>query len=128
MTQLFYEGGPLFMGILSLILLTAIVMAVYFVATIIKSQSEDKHLETRLGYIKSIGLFGLVVGVFAQLIGLYEAFYAIQEMGDISPGLIAGGLRVSMITNLYGILIFLLSYLIWFGLIFLKSRFTDKKG
>jgi biopolymer transport protein ExbB/TolQ len=128
MTQLFYEGGPLFMGILTIIFIVAIAMAIYFAGKIIKGQSNDNHLRSRLSNLKSVGLFGLVVGVFGQLIGLYEAFNAIQEMGDISPGLIAGGLKVSMITTLYGIVIFLLCYLMWFGLLAVLSKSADKKN
>lgn len=126
MTKLFYEGGPLFMGILSLILIAAITMAVYFASMILKNKSGNGQLVNRLGYLKSIGLFGLVVGVFAQLLGLYEAFHAIQQMEDVAPSMLAGGLRVSMITNLYGVFIFLLSYLMWFGLVFIQSRLSDK--
>jgi biopolymer transport protein ExbB/TolQ len=129
MTQLFYEGGPLFMGILTIIFIVAIAMAIYFVGKIIKGQAINDHLiRSRLSNLKSVGLFGLVVGVFGQLIGLYEAFNAIQEMGDISPGLIAGGLKVSMITTLYGIVIFLLCYLMWFGLLAVLSKSADKKN
>ena len=39
---------------------------------------------------------------------------AIEAAMDISPAIMAGGLKVSMITTLYGILINLLSILIWF--------------
>ena len=111
------------MGILTLILLVNIVLAIYFAIMILNGKSQGKDQSgNRISLIKSVGLFAFVVGVFAQLIGLYSAFSAIQEMGDISPGLVAGGLRVSMITNLYGIAIFLLSYLMWFGLIFMNGK------
>lgn len=114
------------MGILTIIFILAIVMAVYFAGRIIKGQSNDRHFRSRLSNLKSVGLFGLVVGVFGQLIGLYEAFNAIQEMGDISPGMIAGGLKVSMITTLYGIVIFLLAYLMWFGLVAFQANSAGK--
>jgi biopolymer transport protein ExbB/TolQ len=71
-----------------------------------------------IGYIKQVGLFGLVVGVLGQLIGLFEAFEAIELAGDITLAMVAGGIRVSMITTLYGFLIFVFSFLIWAGLIF----------
>ena len=128
MTQLFYEGGPLFMGILTIILILAFVVALYFALKISKGGADDEKLRSRLSNLKSIGLFGLVVGVFGQLIGLYEAFNAIEDMGDISPGLIAGGLKVSMITTLYGFVIFLLCYLMWFGLVAFQSKSDSKKN
>lgn len=117
MTDLFYMGGPLFMGILSLLLLVIFSMTIFRAIQIL--QNDIAHETTflhRLTYIKSAGLFTLVFGIFGQLMGLYQAFSAIEQAGDISPALLAGGLKVSMITTLYGVSIFLLSYLIWLGL------------
>lgn len=123
MTNLFYMGGPLFMGILSLLFLVILSMAIF---RAIQIQKNDVDHETtfrhRLSYIKSIGLFTLVTGIFGQLIGLYQAFSAIERVGDVSPALLAGGLKVSMITTLYGIAIFLISYLIWLGLDYLVQK------
>lgn len=116
------------MGILTIILILAFVVAIYFALKISKGGADAEKLRSRLSNLKSIGLFGLVVGVFGQLIGLYEAFNAIEEMGDISPGLIAGGLKVSMITTLYGFVIFLLCYLLWFGLVALQAKSDSKKS
>ena len=56
----------------------------------------------------------MITGILGQLIGLTEAFKAIEAAMDISPAIMAGGLKVSMITTLYGIIINLLSILIWF--------------
>jgi len=44
------------------------------------------------------------------------AFSAIERAGDISPAIVVGGLKVSMISTLYGILIYMVSILIWFVL------------
>lgn len=127
--KLFYEGGPLFMGILTLILLVNIVLAIYLALQILNDkQNENSKIANRLSLIKSVGLFAFVVGIFAQLIGLFEAFGAIQQMGDVSPSMLAGGFQVSLITNLYGIAIFLFSYLMWFGLVFLKGKDTSDKS
>jgi len=57
-----------------------------------------------------------VVGILGQLLGLYQAFSVIEAAGAISSAILAGGLKVSMIPTLYGIVIFLLSYVIWLGL------------
>lgn len=123
MTNLFYMGGPLFMGILSLLFLVILSMAIF---RAIQIQKNDVDHETtfrhRLSYIKSIGLFTLVTGIFGQLIGLYQAFSAIEQVGDVSLALLAGGLKVSMITTLYGITIFLISYLVWLGLDYLVQK------
>lgn len=71
-------------------------------------------LEWGLKYIKALGLLALVVGVFGQVIGLFEAFKAIEEMREVPPSLLAGGLKVSSITTIYGFIIYIFSYLCWF--------------
>jgi len=54
--------------------------------------------------------------VLGQLIGLFSAFSAIESAQDVSPAIIAGGLKISMITSLTGIFIYLLSIVLWFFL------------
>jgi biopolymer transport protein ExbB/TolQ len=123
MTNLFYEGGPLFMGILTLILLVILIMGVTNGVAVSKNSSEDNDgLMRRLSRIKSVGLFALVFGILGQLIGLYSGFVQIQAMGNVSPAILAGGIKVSMITTIYGVIIFLIAYLIWFGLVALVER------
>jgi len=109
MIELFQMGGPLFMGILSIIFIGVIITTVYYL------KSSDKN-ETSLNRIKSLGQFAMVFGILGQLIGLYDAFKFIEQAGSISPGMLAGGFKVSMITTLYGIIIYVISYLIWLAL------------
>ncbi len=114
------------MGILTLILLAVLVMGVINAIAIFKNNSElNESLHQRLSPIKSIGLFGLVFGILGQLIGLYGAFVQIQAMGSVSPAILAGGIKVSMITTMYGAVIFLIAYLIWFGLVALLEKKRD---
>ena len=116
MFKLFYEGGPLFMGILSILLLLVIIATVFTVTGIIGRKFEiPESFRQRAGYIRSVGLFAMITGILGQLIGLYQAFIAIEKAGDISPALMAGGFKVSMITTLYGIFIYLFSLILWFG-------------
>ena len=76
----------------------------------------------RLKYIKGIGTVSLVTGFLGQMVGLYSAFMMIEQAREISPSVLAGGLKVSMITPLYGMIIFLLSYLLWLIADFMASR------
>lgn len=124
MFDLFYSGGPLFMAILTLIFIGMITVAVINGHPVIRREVADLATTARkIGYIKSVGLFALIIGILGQLIGLFDAFQAIEQVGNISPALVAGGFKVSMITTLYGFFIYTISFLIWFGLsIMLKKR------
>ena len=117
MLELFYMGGPLFMGILTIIFISMIAVAVVNGLPLLKDAPDDVEAAARkIGYVKSIGLFALIFGILGQLIGLFSAFQVIEQSVEISPAMMAGGFKVSMITTLYGFLICIISYLIWFGL------------
>ena len=107
------------MSILTLLLVVLLSISVYYGTLIIKSESEPELRNLyrhRITYIKSVGLLSLVVGIFGQLIGMYQGFSLIQSSGAISQSLLLAGIRISMITTLYGMVIFIISYLIWLGL------------
>jgi hypothetical protein len=115
MKELFYMGGPLFMGILTALLVVILAVCVFFMISIISGRASGiKNFRHQLTYVKSVGLFTMITGILGQLIGLMMAFTAIEQAMDISPAIIAGGLKISMITTLYGILIYLFSIILWF--------------
>lgn len=116
--ELFYMGGPLFMFIITI---WGIGMLVFSILKIINFFVQQKFTKSGIGLILLFGSLSMVTGFLAQAIGLFEAFNAIEQAGDISPSLMAGGFRVSMIAPLYGTFIFIFSLIIW-G--FLKEMYT----
>lgn len=123
MKDLFYMGGPLFMGILTILF---IAMLAWYVVTYLAYRSsgipDEKQALIKISNGRSLGLFAMITGILGQLIGLYQAFSAIEGAGDVSPALVMGGLKVSMITTIYGIIIYLISLFIWFLLSVLIGR------
>ena len=123
MFNLFRMGGPLFMGILTGILFIVLAIAVFNLILVLKKDYKDlDETRKRLRYMKSIGLFALVTGLLGQMIGLYMAFNAIEQAMDVSPAIMAGGLKVSMIVPMYGMVIFLISYLLYLVIDYIASR------
>ena len=119
------------MGILTILLVIILAISVYFAVLISSGKaSGKKNFWHQLSYIKSVGLFTMITGILGQLVGLHAAFEAIEGAMDISPAILAGGLKVSMITTLYGILINLLAFLIWFvlDLWYHKSGASETNG
>tara|TARA_B100001059_G_scaffold215188_1_gene232501 strand:- start:342 stop:650 length:309 start_codon:yes stop_codon:yes gene_type:complete len=94
MLDYFYMGGPLFMGMLTLIFIALVVAAVL---------KKD---------VKEIGLLALALGILGQLIGLMGAFEGIEAMGGVSQSILVGGLKVSSITSIYGLLIYIVSLIV----------------
>lgn len=116
MIDLFFNGGPIFMGLLTLILLSIVVLSGISV-TPIYTRKINNYQETirKINSIRSFGFFALIVGLLGQLIGLFSAFRAIK-MGEVeaSTSLFFEGFKISMITAVYGILIFSISVLAHF--------------
>jgi biopolymer transport protein ExbB/TolQ len=117
MLKLFYEGGPLFMGILTIVLIFLIVQSI----STYNKATDELLLQKNRSLLRGIGLVGLIIGILGQLIGMFDAFSAIQQMGHVPPAMLAGGLKVSMITTLYGLIIFLIAQLLWLGTHYLKK-------
>ena len=118
MLDLIFQSGPLFLGLITIIFFLILIVAYINGMPILKHTNENiEALRTRINYTKSLGLLALVIGVAGQLIGLYSAFGAIANVkGEISPQILIGGLKVSLIPTLYGLIVFIISYLIWLGL------------
>ncbi|HAD97290.1 MAG TPA: hypothetical protein DCG19_07775 [Cryomorphaceae bacterium] len=101
MVELFYEGGTLFMSTLTLELMLLVAVFVYFISR------KDVPAAKGVFIVRQLGLLAFISGVLGQAIGLYGALQGIEMMGNgISPEILAGGLKVSMICNIYGIIIF----------------------
>lgn len=123
MKDLFYMGGTLFMGVLTTLFLLILVYSVINLLAILNSKDGDiLKVRSRLAHIKALGLFSVITGFLGQLIGLYQAFSVIEKAMDISPALIMGGIKVSMISPMYGIVIYLISIAIWLVLDLLASK------
>ncbi len=115
------------MSILSIILIFMLVWyAYYFVKGMRGNTSSPEKGQRLFRKGRDIGLLGLITGILGQLIGFYSAFSVLETGVDISPAMIYGGIKVSMITTLYGIAIFLISLIIWFaGSVILERRKVD---
>jgi len=118
MIDVFFNGGPIFMGILSLVLLLVLLISVGMAISLIFNKvTTTRDTLVKINYIRSLGLFAMIFGLLGQLIGLFSAFRAIK-LGEVevTHSLFSEGFRISMISSLYGFLIFVLSLLIWFVL------------
>lgn len=114
--EYFYAGGPYFMFPSLLILIVIIIL---IVKGFLNLRKEDPKT---LPLISSIGLFALIWGVFGQLLGLFQAFDYIQISGEVPATVLAGGLKVSMISTIFGVIIFLISRLGIISLTWFKNK------
>ncbi len=114
MIELFYQGGWLFM---SLVTLMGLIMLFFAARGATKAFVNIAPYEpAQLYYVRFFGMLALVTGILGQVIGLYDAMAAVSQSEHVSQAMLAGGLRVSTITTLYGFVVFIIAHLIWFAL------------
>jgi len=58
-----------------------------------------------------VGWFAIAIGFLGQTFGLIMAFDTIQAMGDLSPQMVAGGLKLTLLSSLFGVVSFLIARL-----------------
>lgn len=106
------EGGPIFMVPLLLLLIVIIVL---FVKGLKDNSEKTKNL------LKELSLFSFVFGVLGFIIGMLGALEAISQAADISSQILAGGLKVGLLSPTFGLVIFLIGKLFSIILISKKS-------
>ena len=92
MIDLFFQGGFLTMSILTLLL----------VAVVITSFKKSE-------LTKSLGLLACIVGLLSAILGLYSAFNVIEQVGNIAPSILAGGIKTAFTNLIYGLIIYMIS-------------------
>ena len=107
------EGGTLFMVPLTVLFTINIFIFFHVLSSIIRKKAiHTNWLES----IKQIGGLAAAWGTWSTIIGLFQAFNALENAKDVIPfPVICGGLKVASLTVLYGLAIYcisLLSYII----------------
>lgn len=110
----FNEGGPFFMSLILICLL----LALFFIALGFVNLKKDVAKSKKMTSLASdVSILGLVFGFLGATIGMIEAFDAIGAIGDISQGMMAAGLKVALLSTVFGCVTFILPRI---GIIILK--------
>jgi biopolymer transport protein ExbB len=65
---------------------------------------ENGKLERGISWISLFIALAPMLGFMGTVIGMIDAFDAIEVAGDISPGLVAGGIKVALLTTVFGLI------------------------
>ena len=96
------EGGPLFMY-------TTLILFIAIIGLIIKAFLKKGKNSKEIKLISSISLFVLVWGFLGQMIGLIGAFDAVEAQGNVAPSILAGGIKVAILSPMFGMVVFLIA-------------------
>ena len=69
---------------------------------------QASNLEKNLSWITLFIAMSPSLGFLGTVIGMVQAFDSIQAAGDISPTVVAGGMKVALITTIFGIIVALI--------------------
>ncbi|WNW01583.1 MotA/TolQ/ExbB proton channel family protein [Tenacibaculum sp. HL-MS23] len=108
--NLLQDGGAMFMYPLLFILIICIAL---IAKAFLRSTENDKVVLL----IKHISLFALVYGFFGFMMGMIQAFDSISSLnGDIASPILAGGLKIGLLSPSFGMFVFLITRLGLIGL------------
>ena len=63
------------------------------------------RLEKNLSWIGLFIALGPKLGFLGTVVGMVQAFDAIEKAGDISPTVVAGGMKVALLTTVFGLIV-----------------------
>ena len=95
------EGGPAFT--VPLVLIIIAIMVLFIIALLGKKKL--LHTNQLIGHLS---LFAMIWGFLGSTMGLISAFDAIEAVGDVSQPMFAGGLKVALLTTVFGLVTFLI--------------------
>lgn len=104
----FMEGGALFM---SLILICLLILIYFTIKSILTLKTNKEISKKMLKHISDSGALGLALGVMGSFIGLITAFDVLEATGAAEPSILAGGLKVALLSTLFGLFTFSVSKL-----------------
>ena len=98
-TDLYMEGGYIFMSMITLCL----------IAMLFAAWKAPR-------WVKEIGLLALIIGTFYFAVGLYEMSDILTECDiDVPSGIFFAGFRVALIAPMYGMIVYGISLLLRIG-------------
>lgn len=104
----FMEGGALFMSLV----LVCLLLSIYFlVKSLLNIKTNIEISKKMLKHISDSGTLGLALGVMGAFIVLITAFDVLEATGEANPSIIAGGLKVALLSPLFGLFTFSVSKL-----------------
>ncbi len=93
--QLFVEGGLGWM----------IGISLFLIALFIAAWKAPR-------WVREIGIGALIYAIYGTLMGILQVLDAMQMFGDISPAVLCGGLKVTLIPTFYGLIVYFISLVI----------------
>ncbi|NOQ25720.1 MAG: MotA/TolQ/ExbB proton channel family protein [Bacteroidales bacterium] len=111
----FNEGGPFLTYPILLLLLV-------IVALFVKALLKEKDFSKTISLIKSLSWFTIAWGFLGRTFGLIDAFDNVEAAGELTPSLLAEGLKMALLNPLFAIVVFLIARVGIIALIIMQKK------
>ncbi|HPD95047.1 MAG TPA: MotA/TolQ/ExbB proton channel family protein [Tenuifilaceae bacterium] len=105
------EGGLWWMLPIYILWLTVIVLTALLIVRYLKTGEDSKRIRE---VILFLGSFAFLYGMLGQALGIMQMMNCVGEVGNIAPAIIAKGFVISMLPTMYGFVLMLVSFIVWF--------------
>ena len=113
------EGGTFAM---SLIVICFLVMLFLIARAFLKLKAPHTTFSKSVKLINQIALIALVVGLFNQWLGLIQVFDAFESLNDVEPSAFASGLKITLLSPIFGGFVFLIGRIMTFVLTWVRRE------
>ena len=112
----FIEGTASFMSLVAIALVIGLAFCIERIIYLSLAEINTKKflaaieaaLEKGCSWITLFIAMAPSLGFLGTVIGMVQAFDKIQQVGDISPTVVAGGMKVALITTIFGLIVALI--------------------
>ena len=118
----YFSAGGMFMMPLTLLAVVIVILIIKEALSISKTGGDTGRSMRGIYLILQLGLLSFFLGILSQALGLMGALQIIEEVGGVSSSMLAGGLKVSMIASIYGLIILIVAFIGWMVLRYLNAR------
>ena len=105
----FLEGGALFMSLILICLL----LSIYFMIKGFYKINTNPELSKKMrSLVNDSGTLGISLGFLSAFLALIGAFDVLEATGEANPAIIAGGLKIALLSPIFGIFTFVISKIV----------------
>lgn len=124
MTEWFMEGGIMMWPVLGAGIV-GLGLAGDATRRLASGVSRAEEIRAEIDVVLFWGGFASVLGVIGTIVGLGQMARYVERTGEVSAALAWSGLRVALITTVFGLAVLAICLLAWFGL---RTGLLRRKG
>jgi len=113
-TEFFMWMGSYKIPMMTIALIIIVLIIRKVIDIFFRYKKSDIDVKKYLDSILFWGRLGLIVGILAQITGIYSALTEIINASEISPQVVMIGFRGSFTSTIFGLFLLIIAYISWY--------------